>query len=120
MYYKTTGENKSNGNQYSTSYVSLPLLFKYSIIDRLSVLAGPQFDLLIKSVQNVNGIRKDITHETEERSIYVVGGVEFNFTESLSIDARYLHGFNHIGIRQPLDVTEFKYEGIQLTAAYKF
>jgi hypothetical protein len=120
LYTYVPGKNSATNNQYTMSYVSLPVVFNYQILPKLSLQAGPQFDLLIKATGDVNGTRVNITHDTEERSIFAVAGLEFAPISFLSINARYLHGFNHIGIGQRSAVTEFKYQIAQLSAAISF
>ena len=84
------------------------------------MMAGPQFDLLVKAKQTTGGSTTDITHDTEERSIGITGGIEYRITPAVSICARYMHGFNHIGLGQRSNIQEFKYEMMQLTAAIHF
>lgn len=119
LYSQMAGEDKSLAETYTMSYLSLPVLLKYKLFDKLAILAGPQFDLLIKAKNNTAS-NSNITHNTEERSIFVVAGLEINLVEKISLGARYLRGFNHIGIGQRTDVKEFKYEMIQILAALKF
>ena len=120
LYAETGGADNVAGNTFKMSYLSLPLLFKYKPIKRLALMAGPQFDLLIKAKQSSGTESFDSTHDTEERSIAAVAGIEFNILEYLSLNARYMQGFNHIGIGQRSSVKEFKYEMAQLSAALKF
>lgn len=120
LYLQTNGENRANGAAYSFSYLSLPVLFKYPLVGRISLMAGPQFDLLIKADERLDGNNSVITHDTEERSIAAVAGMDFSLNSLLSLNARYLHGFNHIGLGQRSNVTEFKFETIQLSALLKF
>jgi hypothetical protein len=120
LYLQSNGENTNTRLKYNMTFVSLPVLFKYEAIPNLFLTAGPQFDLLIKATEDDQGKKTDITHDTEERSIFAVGGVEFSPFTKLNIGARYLHGFNHIGLGQRSAVTEFKYETAQLSLAYTF
>ncbi|MFD2163455.1 porin family protein [Paradesertivirga mongoliensis] len=120
LYLQTNGENTANGAAYSFSYLSLPVLFKYPLLGRVSLMAGPQFDLLIKADERLDGNNSVITHDTEERSIAAVAGMDFSLNSLLSLNARYLHGFNHIGLGQRSNVTEFKFETIQVSALLKF
>jgi opacity protein-like surface antigen len=120
LYQQLYGSNSINGTNYYLSYLSLPVVLKYKLSTKFALLAGPQFDLLIKSTEDVAGIRSNITHDTEERSIAANAGLEFSVIEKLSVCARYTHGFNHIGIGQRSNVTEFKFEMVQLSAALKF
>jgi hypothetical protein len=114
------GEVKSTGTVYKMNYLSLPLFLKYQLHEKFSLMAGPQFDMLVKAKKTAGGSTTDITHDTEERSIGITGGIEYGITNSISLCARYMHGFNHIGLGQRSDIQEFKFEMIQLTAAVKF
>lgn len=114
------GEEKTSGTVYKMNYLSLPLFIKYQLQEKFSVMAGPQFDLLVKAKETTGGSTTDITHDTEERSIGITGGIEYRITNAVSVCARYMHGFNHIGLGQRSNIQEFKYEMMQLTAAIHF
>lgn len=114
------GADKSIGTSYQLDYLSLPLLLHYTISRIISLYAGPQAELLIHATSNNNGIKTNITHDTEERSLAATAGVECNLIKSFFLSARYLQGFNHIGIGQRSNVKEFKYEAVQLTAGIRF
>ncbi|MBC8052408.1 MAG: PorT family protein [Sphingobacteriaceae bacterium] len=120
LYLQTAGENKASGSEYSLSYISLPVLLRYPVSNNIHLIAGPQFDLLVKASGNLNNVKSTITHDTEERSISAIAAIELKINNLLSIDARYLHGLNHIGIGQRSEVTEFKFEGLQLSGVIKF
>ncbi|MEI9909151.1 MAG: porin family protein [Bacteroidota bacterium] len=110
LYSQTGGEVKDNNTVYKLNYFSLPVLLKYQVHEKFSLLAGPQFDLLIHAKKKVNGNSTDITHDTEERSLTATAGIEYQLLSSLSLCARYMHGLNHIGIGQRSDIQEFKFE----------
>ena len=120
LYLQLGSEQKESGITYSMSYLSLPLLLKYMISDKLAFLGGPQFDLLIKAKQDGSTEDSNITHDTEERSISATAGVEFNIIKNFSLSAGYMHGINHIGIGQRSAVKEFKYESVNLAGSIKF
>jgi len=103
------------------SYLSLPVFLKYRIVKKLNLLAGPQFDLLIKAERKTNGETTDITRDTEERSIAAVVGLEYNFWKTMALDVRYIHGFNHIATEPEMGAGyEFKFEGLQVTVGVSF
>jgi hypothetical protein len=120
LYAQMQGKVKNTDTEYTFSYLSFPILFKYDVLKRISLLAGAQFDLLIDAHQKVGGVRASITHDVEERSIGATAGLEYSVLPKLSFTARYMHGLNNIGIGQRSAVTEFKYELVQLTADVKF
>lgn len=109
------GEISNGGAQYTLRYLSLPLLLKYTLVPRVTLVAGPQFDLLIQAQQKVSGQTTNITHDTEERGIGAIAGLEIGLSNNLSLSARYLQGLNHIGIGQRSAVQEFKLQLVQLT-----
>lgn len=119
LYSYIQGEHATLGETYAMHYLSLPVALKYKFGERFSVMAGPQFDILLKA-SKTPGTESDITHDTEERNIAALAGIEYKFFDFLSLNARYIHGINHIGIGQRSAVKEFKFEMAQLTVAVTF
>lgn len=113
------GADKSFSVDYDLDYLSMPVLLNYSISSRISLLAGPQLELLIDARSMGNGVNSNITHDVEERSIGLLAGLEVQIIKSFFLSARYLQGLNHIGIGQRSDAKEFKYESINLTAGIR-
>jgi hypothetical protein len=104
-------------SELNFSYLSLPVLFKFRTFQNLSIVAGPQFDLLIKAQRGGT----DTTHETETRSISTAIGLEYTVWKSLAINLRYFHGFNHISTEPVPDASyEFKFEGVEVSASFGF
>jgi hypothetical protein len=114
------GEDKRTETRYRMHYFSMPVLLKYSVLPRFSVVAGPQFELLVRSREFSEGSTFNSTHFTEERSIGLTAGLEFAINKHVSLSSRFMHGFNHIGIGGRPFSKEFKYEVIQLSADFLF
>ena len=110
---------KGSDTSYKLNYLSLPLFLKLQLHDKIYVLAGPQFDILINAKRSTNGSTGNITHDTEERSISGVAGIEYDIINSLSLSARDFYGFNHIGLGQRSDIQEFKFSMLQVSACVK-
>lgn len=119
-YTQRNGKDKSINTDYQLDYFSLPLLLHYQVHPLVSVYAGPQGELLVRASATANGTKTNITHDTEERSIAAIAGIELHILPSLFVSARYMNGFNHIGIGQRTAVKEFKYEGVSITAGVHF
>jgi hypothetical protein len=119
LYSQQSGEI-SGGARYQMQYLSLPLLLKYRIVPRLAVVAGPQFDLMLKAQQEVQGQTINITHDTEERGLGATAGLEVTIWRNLGLSARYLQGLNHVGIGQRSAVQEFKWQSVQVAAEVRF
>jgi opacity protein-like surface antigen len=120
LFSQVNGEIRNEGVQYTLHYLSLPLLLKYTLVPRVTIVAGPQFDLLIQAQQKISDQTFNITHDTEERGIGATAGLEVSLSKSLSLSARYLQGLNHIGIGQRSAVREFKLQSVQLTLDARF
>lgn len=119
LFSQLSGEIADGGPHYTFRYLALPLLLKYQLLPRLTLVAGPQFDLLVQARQYQNGQTTDITHETEERGLGATAGLEVQLGRHLSLGARYLQGLNHIGIGQRPAAQEFKLQAVQAAAEFR-
>lgn len=120
FYMQRKGADMSKSFNYTIDYLSLPVLLNYSVSPRFSFFAGPQFDLSIRANAQAGGINSTITHDVEERSIGITGGIEVELIKSFFISLRYIHGLNNIGIGQRSTVKEFKYQGVNVVAGIRF
>ena len=120
LFAQIRGENKSLEINYLFTYISLPVLLQYKILGGFSLVVGPQFDLLIQAKEQTNSSNSNITHDTEARNIGVTAGLEYGIFKHLNLNARFMHGFNRVGIMQNFSGKEFKYELLQLSADFKF
>ena len=114
------GEDKSLAKAYTLNYFSLPVLLVYKILPIVSVMAGPQAEILINARSTTSGEISNITHDVEERSVGIATGLEGRVINNIFLSVRYFRGLNHIGIGQRSDVKEFKYEAITFTAGINF
>ncbi len=90
-------------------YLSLPVLAKFYVItDKLSLEAGPQFSFLVN---------KDVpdTFKTKTFDFAAVGGLGYNLTSFLFVQARYVVGLTDTS--KDASVTN---QVIQLSAGFKF
>ena len=113
-YTRMQGFDTRTGITSKFQYLTLPVLLKVAAAQRFAVVAGPAFGLLIRASQQKSGVAANTTHDTEERSVSAIGGLEFNITHGLFFEARYQHGLNHIGLGQRSAVTEFKWRSASL------
>ena len=120
IYAQLGGKVKNSDTTYKLNYLLLPLFVKLQVHEKIALMVGPQFDILIHAKRNTTSNSSDITHDTEERGIDGVAGIEFQVINSLIVSARYIYGLNHIGIGQRSDIQEFKFRGVQLIACVRF
>ena len=76
----------SNHEGFANDYLNLPVLLKYSLIDRISIGAGPQLGLKVHA------------HEDGFKNLVFsgVGIVEIKLADDWFIDARINYGFSNI------------------------
>ncbi len=113
------GKDLSSATSYQLAWLSMPVLLQYKL-GSVSLFAGPEAAILLTARQTVSGIKSNITHDTEERSIAAVAGVSWQFSRLFFVSARYEQGLNHIGIGQRSNAKEFKYQGAALRLGVRF
>lgn len=114
------GRETSSTTDYIFDYLSLPITLRYTVCPRVSLLAGPQFDLLIQAKERVNSQTVNTTHDTEARNIGATAGVGVSLSNNLSLTARYTHGLNNISLKQRQSLQEFKFQSVQVSVAAIF
>jgi hypothetical protein len=76
-YFRAGIEERSNSNLLNSyTLMEFPLLFKYSLNNKLSVLFGPKVDVL-KVDSEIGGV-----------SLFSTFGLQYNFTEDFSIEGK--------------------------------
>jgi len=115
----------SKGN-IAMSYLNIPVMAKYYIIDKLNIEAGPQIGFLLsakdKWEESYNGVKDsgkdDVKDSFKSVSLGLNVGVGYDFTENLSAGIRY-----NVGLSNILD-TEGDYKAhnnvLTLAVGYKF
>lgn len=90
-------------------YISVPVLAKFYLIsDKLSLEAGPQFSFLVND-------NLEETFETKSFDFAAIGGLGFNVTNNLFVQARYV-----VGLTDTTKEAEVTNKVIQLSVGLKF
>jgi hypothetical protein len=118
LYAEAGGAPADPGTRYQFRYLSLPAQLQYQLLPRLSVAAGPRFDLLLSARQSVPDAV--ITHDTEERHFGAMLSVMAQISRRFGAGLHYVHGLSHVGLGQRSAVREFKHEWVSLTGEYRF
>ena len=114
--------------EFKVDYISIPVMFKYYIIEGLNIEAGPQFSFNTKSdVTGDNFENDDVLNEFEdETNSFDFGGafgVAYNLPYGLFAQARYVVGFSKIYSNANVngdDELDLKNNLFQLSAGLKF
>jgi hypothetical protein len=127
----------SEESKTKLNYINIPVLAKYYIADKLAVLAGPQFGILMSAKEDfdvsetTSGITDSYSDSVDAKDFYKSLALSFNigasysFTDKLFVDTRYNLGLSSIS----KDFTDefgdsfsanIKNNVIQLSVGYKF
>lgn len=120
LYSQRGGEVTDPEIQYDIDYFSLPVLLRWEPLDKFSVLAGPEFGLVINAQEETAGDKNSIIHDVEQRHLGATFEVGYRILGPLTVAARFMHGISHVGLREGTAIQEFKYELFQVSAVYIF
>src|SRR5215207_5213383 len=119
LYSSIGARNVINGSgSLRLNYFSLPVMAKYKVCKNLSVLAGPQIDMLIlaKAKSSSNSFTK-VTDSYSESSFNLTGGIEYWPAHCFGFSGRYIYGLSDVMLGSGV---ETKNQGVQIMAAVKF
>jgi hypothetical protein len=122
----------ANQNDFRTNvqfnYLTVPLLAKFSLKDRLAVEFGPQLGFLLNQVTKIKNLNqrdeplpdnRTSTSGNFQLDYGVAAGLAYNFSESVSIQPRF-----YFGLRNRLNGLENMLQSynvtIQVSANYTF
>jgi len=107
------------------SFVAIPVLFNYSF-DKISLMAGPQFSILVSykaEVETTIASLDPVTAEVEGTdglrsfSVDFALGAEYSVSDNVGVSLRYVRALQSLA---DLDNDDSRYNVIQLSAVYKF
>ncbi|RKR11158.1 outer membrane protein with beta-barrel domain [Flavobacterium sp. 90] len=116
------GFDGDSNTTVKVNYLNIPILGKYYITDAFSVEAGPQIGFLLSA--KARG--EDVSDLYKSTDFGFNLGCGYNFTEDISIGARYTIGLTDVndisdGSQYPdLYNANFKNSNFALSLAYKF
>jgi len=105
--------NGVNDVKGKLNYLTIPVLLNFRPIPFLSILAGPQFGILLNQDEHLINSGKDAFKKGD---FSLVGGAQLNLA-SLMVGARYVIGLNDIN--DVSDQHSWKNQGWQLYAGFR-
>ncbi len=118
-------------DKYNISYLSIPILFNFYIIDGLAIKAGVQPGFLLGAKNKATGevIIDDMTMDVDgsediKSTINSIDfaipiGISYNITKKIMVDARYNIGVSTIN-KDVIGFYKYKNRVLQLSVGYKF
>lgn len=85
--------------EYQVSYIQVPLLAKFYLVEGLSIAAGPQFGFKINEELDFDPKNGGGDYETNELKTFDfqgTAGLEYKFHNGLFLQGRYSYGFSDL------------------------
>lgn len=101
-------------------YLNLPLLMAFTPLDKLSLLAGPEFGYIIAARQENNrtGSSDDIDDMYDRFDFGLAAGVMVWMTENLHAELRYTHGLSDLTKEFGIGSSRLQNRTFQLSVGY--
>jgi long-subunit fatty acid transport protein len=110
------------------SYLNIPVMVKYYVIEKFSFEAGPQIGFLLSAKEDIEGNaygestseKVDVKDELKSMDFGVNFGAGYDFTENISAGIRYNFGLSNIADFGDGDNRKIKNSVFSLSIGYKF
>ena len=106
-----------------SSYISLPIMFQYKVLEGLFVEAGPQYNFLLSIKEKVDGGSEDDIKETYKTGTFGYGvGLGYDlasFAPGLKVSARYTGDFSNMNSEE-VGAGDIKSTMFQIGLSYAF
>lgn len=86
----------SKGGHVNINYISVPLLAGYRPADKLTVLAGPEFNYLINAKSHIEEVSSDLSTIYKKFDVGIDLGVAYQLLKSIGIEIRYCYGLSYL------------------------
>ena len=113
-------------SEENLSYIDLPIMVKYFVMEGLSIEAGPQVSFLMSAKAKVDGVSFDSKPLYNSTDFGFNIGAGYELTSGLFFQARYNLGLSDISKEIPVDPLDpqlnykEKNNGFQVSVGYKF
>lgn len=120
----------SYDGKWNLSYLNLPVMAKYYILDKLSIETGPQIGLLLSAKAkyssdkalpslNTSTAEYDIKNYIKSVDLGLNFGVTYDVSKNLSFNFRYNLGLANIN-NEPMSSSNIKNKVLSLSLGYKY
>lgn len=82
-----------DAGEFDLTYVNVPVVLKYYVVQGLNIQAGPQFGFIVDD--DISTVLGEIA-QAEESDISGVVGAGYDFPFGIRVDARYNFGFTEV------------------------
>ena len=125
LLFSTKGANYNLMGSTSTvnlSYIDIPVMVKYFVIDKLSIEVGPQISLLTSAKRKDPSETVDIKEFTNKTDFGLNIGAGYELKGGILLQARYYLGLSDLSKAEPDGEVSYKDKnsGLFLSVGYKF
>ncbi len=82
-----------DAGEFDLSYVNVPVVLKYYVVQGLNIQAGPQFGFIVDD--KISSVLGDI-YDAEKADVSGIVGAGYDFPFGIRLDARYNFGFTEV------------------------
>ena len=115
--YKYIQDNVPTSKYERTTAITLPVLFRYQLLPKLSIEAGPAVNYIFP--QYISFSTYTISLKTAQLDISAMGGLLYQINRRWSTDLRYEYGFSSVLSYQPPGYKQIQNRSLQLSAQYQ-
>lgn len=111
-------DDDGDDNKIKFNYIQIPVLFRYNIIDMVSVHGGPQIGMLTSAdIEYEDGDEEDIKDDFKGTDFSAAFGAEVDLPIGLGFGLRYVLGLTNVS-EDDFAIEETKNRNIQIYAKY--
>ncbi len=111
-------DESDNDEVVKLDYISIPIMAKYYVVNKLSIEGGPQIGILLKAEAEDDGETFDLKDNTKSTDIGFAFGLGYKLPNGLNFGARYFFGSDINNVDE--DTDKIKNRVIQLSFGYFF
>ena len=78
------------------NYLAVPLLFGYRLVDKISIVAGPEFGFLLNANSYFDNSNHSVTSNFQNFDVGVDLGASYRLYKNFGIELRYYYGFKDL------------------------
>ncbi|HYC40718.1 MAG TPA: porin family protein [Chitinophagaceae bacterium] len=90
------GGERNENNRINLTYLNMPVIVQYMILDGLRLQTGPQIGFLLDAEQKINNVEVDVSDVFSTVDVSWSFGTSYLFDSGFGFDARYNLGLNNI------------------------
>jgi opacity protein-like surface antigen len=95
--YKFNEDIANGSGSLHLNYINLPILFGFKPVNKLTILAGPEFGYRLSAKSKFDSQTVDVSDIWDNKFDFgIAGGINYAITDKIGVELRYVHGLTSI------------------------